>query len=188
MDRLWKDLGFGSSFRYLNNGILYHCRCACRPAGEDGVVKMWSRSGMLRSTLSQSSSPVYAVAWSPDSDHILYTTGKQLVIKPIQPTAKPNSVCLLSIVCIAQLIFLLSFPLCRATSLRFIAIQVLNPCCSKPALLWLILILLIVPKVTDLKLEFWCHFSWIFSHICHLMHFLFNWVYAVNIWACNCVL
>jgi len=64
-------------------------------AGEDGVVKMWSRSGMLRSTLSQCSSPVYAVAWSPDSDHILYTTGKQLVIKPIQPTAKPNSVCLL---------------------------------------------------------------------------------------------
>jgi len=63
-------------------------------AGEDGVVKMWSRSGMLRSTLSQCSSPVYAVAWSPDSDHILYTTGKQLVIKPIQPTAKPNSVCL----------------------------------------------------------------------------------------------
>jgi len=63
-------------------------------AGEDGVVKMWSRSGMLRSMLSQCSSPVYAVAWSPDSDHILYTTGKQLVIKPIQPTAKPNSVCL----------------------------------------------------------------------------------------------
>jgi len=63
-------------------------------AGEDGVVKMWSRSGMLRSTLSQCSSPVYAVSWSPDSDHILYTTGKQLVIKPIQPTAKPNSVCL----------------------------------------------------------------------------------------------
>jgi len=59
-------------------------------AGEDGVVKMWSRSGMLRSTLSQSSSPVYAVAWSPDSDNILYTSGKQLVIKPIQPNAKPN--------------------------------------------------------------------------------------------------
>jgi len=53
---------------------------------------MWSRSGMLRSTLSQSSSPVYSVAWSPDSDHILYTSGKQLVIKPIQPNAKPNTV------------------------------------------------------------------------------------------------
>jgi len=30
-------------------------------------VKIWSRSGMLRSTLVQSSYPIYALAWSPDS-------------------------------------------------------------------------------------------------------------------------
>ena len=35
--------------------------------GEDGAVKIWSRSGMLRSTLATNNSPVYALAWSPDS-------------------------------------------------------------------------------------------------------------------------
>lgn len=36
--------------------------------------------------------PVYSVAWSPDSDHILHTSGKQLVIKPLQAAAKPVQV------------------------------------------------------------------------------------------------
>lgn len=57
-------------------------------AGEDGQIKIWSKSGMLRSTLSSQGSPVYSVAWGPDSDRILYTSGKQLVIKPLQPSAK----------------------------------------------------------------------------------------------------
>lgn len=33
-------------------------------------------------------SPVYSVAWGPDSDRILYTSGRQLIIKPLQPSAK----------------------------------------------------------------------------------------------------
>eukprot|EP00794_Sanderia_malayensis_P011126 gene11126-12297_t len=57
-------------------------------AGEDGQVKIWSRSGMLRSTLVQLANPVYSVAWSPNSDSILHTNGKQLIIKPLQPQAK----------------------------------------------------------------------------------------------------
>ncbi|CAL8333089.1 unnamed protein product [Boreogadus saida] len=57
-------------------------------AGEDGQIKIWSKSGMLRSTLAQQGSPVYSVAWGPDSDRILYTSGRQLVIKPLQPSAK----------------------------------------------------------------------------------------------------
>ena len=36
--------------------------------------------------------PVYSIAWGPDSDQVLYSNGKTLVIKPIQPNAKPNSV------------------------------------------------------------------------------------------------
>lgn len=36
--------------------------------------------------------PVYSVAWSPDSDHILHSSGKQLVIKPLQAAAKPVQV------------------------------------------------------------------------------------------------
>uniref|UniRef100_A0A7M4EL33 Intraflagellar transport protein 80 homolog n=1 Tax=Crocodylus porosus TaxID=8502 RepID=A0A7M4EL33_CROPO len=56
--------------------------------GEDGQIKIWSKSGMLRSTLVQQGTPVYSVAWSPDSGKVLYTSGKQLIIKPLQPNAK----------------------------------------------------------------------------------------------------
>nr|XP_002194885.4 intraflagellar transport protein 80 homolog isoform X2 [Taeniopygia guttata] len=56
--------------------------------GEDGQVKIWSKSGMLRSTLAQQGSPVYSVSWAPDSDKVLYTSGQQLIIKPLQPNAK----------------------------------------------------------------------------------------------------
>ncbi|XP_012693880.1 intraflagellar transport protein 80 homolog [Clupea harengus] len=57
-------------------------------AGEDGQIKIWSKSGMLRSTLAQQGSPVYSVAWAPDCDRILYTSGKQLIVKPLQPSSK----------------------------------------------------------------------------------------------------
>ena len=57
--------------------------------GEDGQVKVWSRTLMLRSMLVQSPNPVYAVSWSPDSSQILYTSGKQLIIQSLQPSSKP---------------------------------------------------------------------------------------------------
>ncbi|XP_068262674.1 intraflagellar transport protein 80 homolog isoform X3 [Nyctibius grandis] len=56
--------------------------------GEDGQVKIWSKNGMLRSTLAQQGTPVYSVAWGPDSEKVLYTSGKHLIIKPLQPNAK----------------------------------------------------------------------------------------------------
>lgn len=62
---------------------------ALATAGEDGQVKVWSRSGMLRSTLTQNSIPVYGVCWGPECDQVLFTNGKQLVIKPLQANAKP---------------------------------------------------------------------------------------------------
>ncbi|XP_039264339.1 intraflagellar transport protein 80 homolog [Styela clava] len=71
------------------SGKWSHDGTAFVTVGEDGQIKIWSRSGMLRSTLSQFSSPVYDVAWSPECDHLLYTAGKQLVIKSLQPSAKP---------------------------------------------------------------------------------------------------
>ncbi|XP_013923421.1 PREDICTED: intraflagellar transport protein 80 homolog [Thamnophis sirtalis] len=43
---------------------------------------------MLRSTLVQQGTPIYSVAWGPDSEKIIYTSGKQLIIKPLQPNAK----------------------------------------------------------------------------------------------------
>ncbi|XP_053315521.1 intraflagellar transport protein 80 homolog [Spea bombifrons] len=57
-------------------------------AGEDGHIKIWSKSGMLRSILSQNGSPVYSVAWSPDSEKVLFPVGKELIIKPLQPNSK----------------------------------------------------------------------------------------------------
>ena len=39
-------------------------------------------------------SPVYSATWCPDSDSVLYTNGRQLVIKPLQPNAKPSTVIL----------------------------------------------------------------------------------------------
>mmetsp|Transcript_10377 Transcript_10377/g.19632 ORF Transcript_10377/g.19632 Transcript_10377/m.19632 type:complete len:756 (+) Transcript_10377:193-2460(+) len=65
-----------------------HEGTALATAGEDGVVKVWSRVGILRSTLVQSEACVYSVAWGPDSDQVLYTAGKSVVIKPLQPSAK----------------------------------------------------------------------------------------------------
>ncbi|KDO33773.1 hypothetical protein SPRG_01653 [Saprolegnia parasitica CBS 223.65] len=52
--------------------------------GEDGSVKVYSRSGNLRSTLANTGTAVYAVCWGPDNDQILFTNGKNLVIKTIQ--------------------------------------------------------------------------------------------------------
>ncbi|XP_023711172.2 intraflagellar transport protein 80 homolog isoform X2 [Cryptotermes secundus] len=59
-------------------------------AGEDGQVKIWSRSGMLRSTIVQSDTPIYSAAWGPDSNQVLHTSGKMLIIKHLTPNSKPN--------------------------------------------------------------------------------------------------
>ncbi|XP_051966276.1 intraflagellar transport protein 80 homolog isoform X2 [Xyrauchen texanus] len=65
-----------------------HDGTALITAGEDGQLKIWSKSGMLRSTLAQLGSPVYCVSWAPDSSRVLYTSGRQLIIKPLQPSSK----------------------------------------------------------------------------------------------------
>ena len=56
---------------------------AIATSGEDGIVKIWSRQGVLRSKLVETSSPVYAIAWSYDENYILYSSDKNLIIKPI---------------------------------------------------------------------------------------------------------
>ena len=69
------------------NTLLFHI---CTVGKEkDGQVKAWSHSLMLRSTLVQSSSPVYSVSWSPDSSQLLYTSGKHLIIQSLQPSSNP---------------------------------------------------------------------------------------------------
>jgi intraflagellar transport protein 80 len=61
-------------------------------AGEDGQLKVWSRSGMLRTVLVQAGYPIYSSAWAPDNDQVLYTNGRNLVIKSVQAGKKPNQV------------------------------------------------------------------------------------------------
>ena len=56
---------------------------AIATSGEDGIVKIWSRQGVLRSKLVENSSPVYAISWSPDENYMLYSNEKNLSIKPI---------------------------------------------------------------------------------------------------------
>eukprot|EP00227_Mantoniella_beaufortii_P020105 CAMPEP_0197575096 /NCGR_PEP_ID=MMETSP1326-20131121/609_1 /TAXON_ID=1155430 /ORGANISM="Genus nov. species nov., Strain RCC2288" /LENGTH=759 /DNA_ID=CAMNT_0043137801 /DNA_START=154 /DNA_END=2433 /DNA_ORIENTATION=+ len=56
--------------------------------GEDGALKVWSRNGMLRSVLEQRDVPMYCVSWAPDGDQVLFGSGKELFIKPLNPGSK----------------------------------------------------------------------------------------------------
>ncbi|CAF3538256.1 unnamed protein product [Rotaria socialis] len=58
--------------------------------GEDGQIRIWARSGMLRSNLVQSGTPIFCVCWSAENDAILYCAGKHLVMKPLSPNSKQN--------------------------------------------------------------------------------------------------
>ncbi|KAL9641874.1 hypothetical protein ABK040_000254 [Willaertia magna] len=57
-------------------------------AGEDGVIKIWSRGGQLRSTLASIGKCVYSLAWGPTNEEILFANEKDLVIKPIHVASK----------------------------------------------------------------------------------------------------
>jgi len=61
---------------------------AIASSGEDGDVKIWSKSGMLRSTLVSYSLPIYCVDWSPKSTHLVFTIDCHLEIKPLAPNSK----------------------------------------------------------------------------------------------------
>ena len=65
-----------------------HDGSAIATAGEDGAVKLWSRVGMQRSVIAQQPSPVYCVAWGPDNDQILYSSGRKLFIQAVQRDRK----------------------------------------------------------------------------------------------------
>ncbi|EDQ87072.1 uncharacterized protein MONBRDRAFT_33490 [Monosiga brevicollis MX1] len=57
---------------------------SCLTAGEDGALKVWSRSGMLRSVLAQA-------AWGPGSNSVVFGAGKTLVVQPMNPGSKGES-------------------------------------------------------------------------------------------------
>lgn len=57
-------------------------------AGEDGEVKLWSKSGNLRSVLASLGQSVYCACWGPADDQILIGNGKSLMIKSVQANKK----------------------------------------------------------------------------------------------------
>ena len=64
---------------------------ALATGGEDGTIRIWSRSGMLRSNLFQSQGNIiFSVSWNIASDAILATTHSDIIIKSIQPTIKQS--------------------------------------------------------------------------------------------------
>lgn len=48
---------------------------------------------MLRSTIVQEATPIYSATWSPDSNQILFTSNRMLVIKSLSGNIKSNRVC-----------------------------------------------------------------------------------------------
>lgn len=65
-----------------------HDGAALLTGGEDGELKIWSKSGNLRSTLASTGKSVYAACWGPDDDQIVLGVGKTLMIKSIQAAKK----------------------------------------------------------------------------------------------------
>ena len=65
-----------------------HDGSALLTAGEDGDVKIWSKSGNLRSCLVSTGQTVYCACWGPDDDQVLIATGKTLMIKTVQASRK----------------------------------------------------------------------------------------------------
>jgi len=61
-------------------------------AGEDGLVRIWSRSGMLRSTLVKAGFPILTSNWSPDGSMILYSQGGNLLLQSFNSNSKPYKV------------------------------------------------------------------------------------------------
>lgn len=54
-------------------------------------MKLWSRNGQLRSTVSQADSPVYAACLSPDSELVLFSSGQHLTIRSLANSSQNSS-------------------------------------------------------------------------------------------------
>jgi intraflagellar transport protein 80 len=52
-----------------------HDGAALLTAGEEGDVKIWSRSGNMRSILASTGQSVYCACWGPDDDQIVFACG-----------------------------------------------------------------------------------------------------------------
>jgi len=74
--------GAVTTLRWSNDGS------SLATSGEDGQVKSWSRNGMFRAHLAQAEGAVYTLCWSAESEQILFSSGKHLIIRPLTPSSK----------------------------------------------------------------------------------------------------
>lgn len=59
-------------------------------SGEDGAIKIWSKSGMLRSTLVAEGGPaVISCGWAPNNDSVVYSIDNYVVVKSLLPSVSP---------------------------------------------------------------------------------------------------
>ncbi|KAL3105337.1 hypothetical protein niasHT_026070 [Heterodera trifolii] len=58
--------------------------------GEDGLLKMWSRNGMLRSMLAQLGKPIYAMDWNGNGTKLVYSAGEECFIKQMKAQNAPT--------------------------------------------------------------------------------------------------
>lgn len=63
---------------------------ALATCGQDGALKIWSKNGNLRTNLVASDKPIYSLAWSPESDAVLYSFDKFICLKPISANQQKN--------------------------------------------------------------------------------------------------
>lgn len=55
-------------------------------SSDDCLVKLWSKTGILRTKLPLLDDPAYALIWSPDCNQILYGSEKNLHFKSLKPS------------------------------------------------------------------------------------------------------
>ncbi|CAK9811983.1 Intraflagellar transport protein 80 homolog [Anthophora quadrimaculata] len=70
--------------RWSNDGS------ALLTAGEDGLIKIWSRSGMLRSIIVKGVFSILSAVWSPDCTTVLYSQGAHLTFQSLNSNSKPR--------------------------------------------------------------------------------------------------
>ena len=70
-------------------------RCITSPSGaelltcgEDGLCKVWSRNGLLRTQLASTGQAIYAAAWAPDGSAVVLSEGTKLVTRSLQASAR----------------------------------------------------------------------------------------------------
>lgn len=56
------------------------------------MIKVWSRSGMLRSIIVRGTFPTLSAAWSPDCMTVLYSQGVHLIFHSLNSNSKPRKV------------------------------------------------------------------------------------------------